>query len=483
MARVLTTEDTIYLSGRKPLLTSVEEQMINETTIPEIMKSVSDVFERNAYETDVLLSEYLGLQSILKREREFVQEINNKIVVNRSREIVRKSVSYFLGEPVTYTLKKNQSTPLQVGFDALAMFLEDEAKTSQDMDIGYWAAICGTAYRLVLPNPDVEVDGTPFKIATCDPRKTFIVYSADVLQRPLFSGVMNPIYNASGVITGYDHWIYDKEYEYRFESIGNIPMSGTMVFQGKTQRITSENPIIEYVNNQFRVGDFEPVLGLLNALNLSLSDRVNAIEQAVGSILVFIDCEPDEGGTEKIKQKGTLGIKSNGNGNVEIKYVTPELSQKDAQIAESTINAYIEAVTGIPSRNDNGGGGGDTGDAVFLRDGFQDLELVARDKERSFKMSERKLIRILSKILSTYGYIIDSREIEINCIRNRVTNILNKSQAFANFVSTKFIDPQDALMLVGVTDQPKEMALRGIEFNKTLSDQIVKAEEINTQEG
>lgn len=458
MPTVLSETDTLYLSGRKPLLSSTTKEKINKNTIPDILRSVSGRHETNVAEINILLMEYLGLQSILERTREFSTNVNNLIVVNRAQEIIRKSVSYFLGEPVSYTAKNDSVENM----DILNMYMNEESKPAKDFEVGNWSAIAGTAYRLVVTNPDSEYEISPFKIPTCDPRKTYIIYSSEVLGRPLLAGIYAERYDSLGNVEGYDHWIYDGTNEYTFTSLGTAALAGVMTFTGETPHLLGEVPIVEYPNNQFRIGDFEPVLGLLNALNKSISDRLNAIEQTVGAILVFVDCEIDEtGGLAGVKQRGTIQVKSNGNNNVDIKYVSPELSQEDAQITESAINEYIDLVTGIPSRKEKSGGGGDTGDAVFMRDGFQDLELVARAKERPFKEAERKVLRLVARIMATFGSAILPQEIEVSCVRNRVTNIASKAQAAINLTKAGILDPEDTIKLLGITDQPKEMADRG----------------------
>ena len=457
MPTVLSETDTLYLSGRKPLLSSTTKEKINKNTIPDILRSVSGKHETNVAEINILLMEYLGLQSILERTREFSTNVNNLIVVNRAQEIIRKSVSYFLGEPISYTAKNDNVENM----DILNMYMNEESKSAKDFEVGNWSAIAGTAYRLVVTNPDADVEISPFKIPTCDPRKTYVIYSSEVLGRPLLAGIYSDRYDSLGNVEGYDHWIYDGTNEYTFTSLGTAALAGVMTFTGERPHLLGEVPIVEYANNQFRIGDFEPVLGLLDALNKSISDRLNAIEQTVGAILVFVDCEIDEtGGMAGVKQRGTIQVKSNGNNNVDIKYVSPELSQEDAQITESAINEYIDLVTGIPSRKEKSGGG-DTGEAVFMRDGFQDLELVARAKERPFKEAERKVIRLVSKIMATFGSAILPQEIEVSCVRNRVTNIASKAQAAINLTKAGILDPEDTIKLLGITDQPKEMADRG----------------------
>ncbi len=42
--------------------------------------------------------------------------------------------------------------------------------------------------------------------------------------------------------------------------------------------------------------------------------------------------------------------------------------------------------------------GGDTGEAVYLRDGWASLEVVARIKERYFRRAEKQMLKISFKI-------------------------------------------------------------------------------------
>ena len=449
-----------YMTGRKPLLTSVKRSEVNKDTIPEILRGIQKRHQLNVIETNMLLNEYLGVQLILERERDFNLDINNKLVVNRAQEIVRKAVGYFLGEPISYTSRSANSAG-GASIENLNEYMEEEDKAAKDIELGEWASICGTSFRLVMANPIDLPDEIPFNIPTCDPRATGVVYSSEVLQQPVLGFVFYPIVDAEGAVIGHTYWVYSDSKQFIFTSSGQEALGGDFEYVTESEHFMTDIPIVEYLNNQWRKGDFECAISLLDALNLSLSDRVNAVVQTVGSILVFVDCEPDEDGTTKIKQKGSLCIKTNSATNARIEYVSPQLLQSDAQILEDTINNYIDATTGIPSRSDKGGGGGDTGDAVYLRDGYQDLELVVRNKERAFKRGERKTIRLVAKVMERFGESFNPRDVQINMVRNRNTNILNKSQAAINFVNSKLLDPVDTIKLLGVTDQPTEMAARG----------------------
>ena len=60
-------------------------------------------------------------------------------------------------------------------------------KALQDKDLAEWFNICGTSYRMVLPNKNYTYDSdeSPFEIDTLDPRYTFVVYNNGFGKRPL----------------------------------------------------------------------------------------------------------------------------------------------------------------------------------------------------------------------------------------------------------------------------------------------------------
>jgi len=118
---------------------------------------------------------------------------------------------------------------------------------------------------------------------------------------------------------------------------------------------------------------------------------------------------------------------------------------------------------GIPSRDARSGGGGDTGDAVYLRDGFQQLEIVARTKETFFKRAERATLRLLVNLAQKEGELkkLAVKDIDIRFSRNMTDGILSKANAISILHSTNVLDPTDVLSLVGVTTEPDELVKRG----------------------
>ena len=83
-------------------------------------------------------------------------------------------------------------------------------------------------------------------------------------------------------------------------------------------------PIVEYVNNDARMGAFEPVIPILNAINMIESNRLDSIQDFVNAFDVFQNCELENGQYKELA-KGRMAIA--------IKSVQPGMEAKVYRIA------------------------------------------------------------------------------------------------------------------------------------------------------
>ncbi|WP_281391068.1 phage portal protein [Caproicibacterium amylolyticum] len=437
-------------------------------------------FANNQQEIEYLYNYYKGSQPIVYREKKVRPEINNRIVINNALAIVRNANGYFLGEPIKYT-SKGGSDKERSDIDSLNEYMDSEDKAANDMDVGESASVCGVGYRLVAVDEKCDEDEAPFEIPTLDARSTFVIYSTDSVKKPVLGVTFSDILDDYGNATGRVYTVYDNTYQYQYEVAGvQTTITAKDLVNGYPKaHLLGAVPIVEYKNNQCRMGDFESVLTILDALNKLHSDRVNSVEQLVNSLLVFVNCHlktaKENGGTsdfEKMKQGMALEMTSDQQNPADVKYVNSGVNQNEAETLAQTLIDYVYAITGIPDRKAKGGGTGDTGDAVYLRDGYQSLEVVARCKQRNFKKSEKQMLRMVCKILKRFSNIdIKPMDVEVNFVRNRTNNMLNKSQTLSTLMATKVLTPTDAIELSNFTEMPNEMAKRGEEYWKQKADE------------
>ena len=175
---------TRFMSGRRIIKTSVTE--ITDENVVDVLRKSLATHELNRSEIDYLWKYYRGDQPIRNRVKDVRPEICNKITENRANEIVSFKVGYLCGEPIQY-VSRNGGEEIVKQINTLNEYMFAEDKAAQDQELVEWQMICGTAFRLVLPDEPGEEDEAPFELYTLDPRDTFVVYSNEIGNKPLMA--------------------------------------------------------------------------------------------------------------------------------------------------------------------------------------------------------------------------------------------------------------------------------------------------------
>lgn len=172
------------MTGRRVITSSVP--YVDENNILDVLQKAMNVHNLNKADIQYLYNYYKGKQPILERVKEVRPEICNKIIENRANEIVSFKVGYLCGEPIQY-IGKSSDNRVTESIAKLNDLMFSEDKPAKDQEIVEWQMICGTAYRMILPDRG-QIDESPFEIYTLEPDSTFIVYSNDIDKRPLMGG-------------------------------------------------------------------------------------------------------------------------------------------------------------------------------------------------------------------------------------------------------------------------------------------------------
>lgn len=424
--------------GRRVITTDAKE-ITNDNIVSELNEAFN-THSLNRGEIEYLWNYFKGKQPILQREKKVRPEICNKIVENRANEIVSFKVGYLCGEPIQY-VGRNSDENVSEAIAELNEMMFSESKATKDKEVVEWQNICGTAYRLVLPDEKGSEDDAPFEINTLDPRDTFVVYSSEVGNKPVFAvkyRVTKENERIASVYTQNGYWklIDDKVVEFKPHSLGMIP-------------------IFEYPANNARQGSFEIVLPLLDAINTVASNRMDGVEQFIQAFIKFINCDVSEGDFEKLKDLGAIKVKSTDGNNADVDIVTNELNQMQTQTLVDYLHQTVLTVCGMPNRN-GGSSTSDTGSAVVFRDGWSDAETRAKDSELMFKKSEQEMLKLILRIirdtrgLSDAIYKLRLRDIDSRFTRRNYDNIQSKSQVLVSMLQQNKIHPRLAFTSCGL---------------------------------
>lgn len=437
MAHVIDTSkpvaETRPLHGRRVIKTSVTE--ITRDNVLDVLGKALITHDMNRSEIDYLWRYYRGDQPILRRKKEIRPEICNKIVENRANEIVSFKVGYLCGEPIQY-VSRSGGEEIVKAIGTLNEFMFAEDKAMQDQEIVEWQMICGTAFRLVLPDKTGEEDEAPFEMYTLDPRDTFIVYSNEIGNEPLMAVKYSRDDND---ITHYS--IYTKKLYFLIDD---------GIIKEETPHALDMIPIFEYSANNARLGSFEIVLPLLDTINNIESNRMDGMEQIIQAFIKFVNCDISSEDFKELKDLGAIKVKSVDGQTADVDVVKTELNQDQSQtLKEDCYNAVL-TICGMPNRN-GGSSTSDTGAAVLLRDGWSLAEARAKDSENIFKKSEKKMLKLVLRICRDIGNLdIKLKDIDMKFTRRNYEAIQSKSQVLISMLQQPKIHPQLAFSHCGM---------------------------------
>lgn len=431
--------DTRIMNGRRKITSSVSE--VTEDNVLEVLSKTMGTHELNRSEIDYLYRYYKGDQPIRYREKEVRPEICNKIVENRANEIVSFKVGYLCGEPIQYVSRGGDDKVVEQ-INTLNEYMFSEDKASQDQELVEWDMICGTAFRLVLPDSSPEVrdepDEAPFELYTLDPRNTYVVYSQEIDSKPL-AAVKYVVDDDDNRITHYS--VYTDKMCYYIDD-------GLLI--RSEPHILGMIPIIEYPANNARLGSFEIVLPLLDAMNNVASNRMDGVEQLVQAFIKFVNCDIDKETYQEFLELGAIKVQSADGTSADVDMVTSELNQQQSQTLKDDFYNAVLTICGMPNRN-GGSSTSDTGSAVLLRDGWSDAEARAKDSENVFKRAEKKMLKLVLRICRDFGELsLNLKDIDMKFTRRNYEAIQSKSQVLISMLSEPKIHPQLAFLHSGL---------------------------------
>ena len=468
--------------GRKLII--IDEE-INPSTIKDVIRKALTVHQENVVDINKLIDNYCGIQNQGGRKNTedfYGKGIENQTTINYNYSTVRTIVGYTYSQGAQITQRKGS---YQKDIEKLLDVMSVENSRTVDNESGNFASICGMSYFGLFPTRELYSDYMPrYPVVSIalDPRTTFVVCSPE-LGNPVKLSVTYYYSNEKKKTTFY---CYTDNETYIIESDG----SGGIALNAQARIVDYDinpiglNPIQLVKNNQFMQGDFELAIEIADALNLLAADSLSDVENVIKSLLIIMNAELDTTEAEKARKNRILQLIGQPGQNVDAKFIYQQLDALGIQNLREYFEEAYKTVVGIPDRKTRSGGGGDTGDAVKLRDGWADIEIVARIKESYFKIAKKKQLAVAIQILKLLNLVSKNfklEDIDIKLPRNKNDNIQTKAQSFNTLIQSGEIAPEDALAMSDMTTDIQGVISRANNYKKSKginNDSTIKEEVI-----
>lgn len=451
--------------------TSIEELLEDPEKLIEM---ISEHEEFQVPRLQILNDYFLGNNwAILNRDDRKNNKADHRATHNFARYISQFIQGYMTGVPVKIdtnehsdqvngeleedTSEEEVSTPL---LDDILELNDKNEADSLNSELSLDLSKYGRAYELVYR--DLEDND---RLVLLDVMKTFTIHDVG------FSGLpIGAVYYDDDPREEGDRMVILYSETMRYD----IRLSGESVVVEEGQpHFYDEVPIIEYSNNRFRQGDYEPVIPLIDLYDSAQSDTANYMTDFNDAILAFsgnLDGGLDTQQIQDLLDMGLLflgdGVNADGSRSpLSAEYLIKQYDVNGTEAYKKRLEEDIHKFSNTPNLNDTSFGGQQTGVAMKYK--LFGLEQSRAIKEQLFKKGLGKRYRLINTLRSylrepNYDYI---DEVSFTFTANLPESEEAELQAF--YQAGGKLSNETLMSTLSFVDDPKEEQKR-IEAEQTL---------------
>ena len=353
---------------------------------------------------------YIGKQDILNKKGRPNGAPNNKIVSNFCSYIADMSTGFFLGRPISYTTTEDNQEKLNM---LLEIFKYND-ESAHNLELAEEASITGESFEILYMDNDSNIR---FKAI---PSEEVILVCEATLEENIICAIRHyRVYDFNGATYNEFVEIYDAK------SIRYYSYSGTRLTLVNTEvNYFDDVPIIEYPNNIQRRGDFEGILTLVDAYNMTQSLSLDDLMDFTDAFLILRGMGgTDNEDVEKMRNDKVLEF-DDATGSAE--WLIKNLNDSYIENLKIRLQTDIHKFSNIPDMSDTNFTGNSSGVAIKYK--LIGLEQIRSRKEREFKKALQRRIELISGMLNMKSIdAIDFRDVEITFTPNIPAN--NQEQA------------------------------------------------------
>ena len=447
-----------------------------DLSIYEIKKLI-DIHKGRIMHYNHLYNMYNTHNSIKYRVKADSSVPNNTIAHSYANYIVTCSVGYFMGKEITYNFPGSYGEI----FNDIYKFNDEKAV---NMQLATDCSIFGQAVEMLFMDEESNI-----RFAPVDVTEIIAIRTPDVV------GDIHTIIRhweeedliEDRLITYVEVYYQDRVEKY---SYGDINM-----YHGEVEIEShpfNDVPFIVYDNNNSKMGDFEPVIDLINAYDKAQSDTANDFEAFTDCYLVVKGATLDPEQAQALKELKVFNFPDSEG---DVAFVTKNINDAATEDYKNRLDNDIHKFSCVPNMSDESFASNASGVAMQYK--LAGLNYKTAVKEALFKKGLLRRIELINGILNitasneaTGEPINLIKDVDIKFTRNTIDNLSETADLVNKLVN--IISKETALELLKDIVDPeleKQRVEEEREANMALMDEQMNqpqdednSEDINNDE-
>lgn len=383
---------------------------------------------------------YEGKYDILKQKKKSAFKPDNRLVNNFAKYITDTFNGYFMGIPVKV------SHPEET-IDAYLQFInkyndidDENSEISKQCDIN------GVGVELLYIDEDAQVG-----VTHTDPEEAFVVYDDSILHRPLYG--IRYYRNINNQLEG---TVSDAREVHYFNE--NYTITET------TPHYFGDIPIIEYSENEERIGLFETVETLINAYNKALSEKANDVDYFADAYMKILGKILDTDTIQKLRDNRIINMAGSGVDGLTVEFMEKPNGDETQEHLLDRIEKNIFKLSMVADISEEEFG---SSSGVALSYKLLPMSNLAKTKERKFQQGLNTRYRLIANVPTSRMNEDDWLKLNFTFSRNLPSNIKEEAETAQSLAGITSKETQ--LSVISIVSNPKE-ELQRIEEEEGLGE-------------
>ncbi|GAA3611067.1 phage portal protein [Secundilactobacillus similis] len=383
-----------------------------------------------------------------------------RLLINLPKKLVSTFNGYFSGDPVSIKYHSDSDASNDKMNDEIQSWLNDNDYGDTFSEWAKQADIYGRSYLYVY-----QIDGD-LRIAVCSPRDTIMIYDDSIQHRPVAA-----IRYSTNSNKQYDTLITPKADYLISNDNANSEMKVTNVDPNNPDNVVKEDihdfeslPVIELAEDDERIGIFDDVISLIDAVDLIQSAKVNDVSSFADQYLVVKGQKLTEEQVTNIQDKRFINLYretktsfNNTDSNMldpDAFFLTPDPSDETQENALNRLIDMVYQVSQVVNLNDsNFGVSAQSISGVALLQRYQPMQAKARTKAKKMDKGLRQLFSIMFAYKNLSGNVSDLTFDHKQSIPHNVS----EEADIVGKLNGQVSDPTKLSYLSGIDDPDKEI--------------------------
>jgi SPP1 family phage portal protein len=388
----------------------VEQQIATDGVVDKnLLKAVLTYHDAMKSNMNKLKRYYDGEHDILSRNLP-AEKPNNRVVVNYCKYISDIMQGYFIGKPVSY---KYEDDRMNETFQDIHKYNDEQDENSELANL---LSIYGNGYEIIFADENGDI-----RYNEVSPLEAIIAYDTKITPEPMFAVRQYDVTDIVDNTTVTKIEVYDKDNIYYLEK------STAGIMQTDVQdHFFDDVPIVEFINNKDRKGDFESIITMNDAYNLAMSNTQNDAEYFSDSYLALVGMSgTQEDDIVEMKQNRVLLLDEAG----QAYFLVKPSNDAESEHNKERINSDIHKMSFIPDISDESFASNASGVAMSYK--LFALDQIIANKERKFKTGLLRRLELICNFLAKKNIVYDYKQVEVQFSRNKPVDEKTAVEIFA----------------------------------------------------